>query len=210
MLPVLSSRNYNPRMSKIEFLADTHQYLYNGVLIPSVSAIIRDDKYLGIPEEVLAKAAYRGTQIHLATELIDKKKKVRVEDEFAPYVLQYALWKLDHAKDWTDVETIVYTEDYAGTVDRMLRKGDKVLICDIKTTSKIYEDSLALQLAAYILAHSEMEGIPLENYTGAVLWLTKDRYKFKEIKPDFDGFLEKLRLYKEAHVLTNHTDWATD
>lgn len=197
-------------MSNIEFLADTHQYLYNGVLIPSVSAIIRDDKYLGIPEEVLQKAAYRGTQVHLATELIDKKKKVHVEPEFAPYVLQYALWKLERTKDWTDIETIVYTEDYAGTVDRIMAKDGKVLICDIKTTSKIYEDSLGLQLAVYILAHSQMHDIPIENYTGAVLWLTKDRYKFKEIKPDFEGFEEKLRLYKEAHVLTNHTDWATD
>jgi hypothetical protein len=165
---------------------------------------------LGIPEEVLAKAAYRGTQVHLATELIDKKKKMRVEHEFAPYVLQYALWKLHHAKEWTDIETIVYTEDYAGTVDRIMRKEDEILICDIKTTSKIYEDSLALQLAAYILAHSDMEGIPLNNYKAAVLWLTKDTYKFKEITPDFDGFNEKLLLYKEAHVLTNHTDWATD
>jgi hypothetical protein len=197
-------------MSKIEFLQDTHQYLYNGVLIPSVSAIIRDDKYFGIPPHVLEKAAHRGTSVHLATEQIDTNRKVHIDDEYAPYVLQYALWKLKDNKDWTDVETIVYTEDYAGTVDRIKRKGDKVLICDIKTTSKIYEDSLALQLAAYILAHSKMEGLPIENYTGAVLWLTKDRYKFKEIKPDFEGFQEKLRLYKEAHVLSDNADWAIE
>lgn len=196
-------------MSKIEFLGDTHQYLYNGVLIPSVSAIIQDDKYLGIPIDVLKKAAHRGTSVHTATEEIDKDKKVHIDNEYAPYVLQYALWKIKHRKEWTDVETIVYTEDYAGTVDRIQRKGDKVLICDIKTTSKIYEDSLSLQLAAYILAHADMEGLPVENYTGAVLWLTKDRFKFKEIKPDFDGFKEKLRLYKEAHVLEHHADWAT-
>ena len=121
-------------MSKIEFLGDTHQYLYNGVLIPSVSAIIRDDKYLGVPPNVLEKAAHRGTAVHTATEEIDKEKKVHIDNDYAPYVLQYALWKIKHRKEWSDVETIVYTKDYAGTVDRIQRKGDKVLICDIKTT----------------------------------------------------------------------------
>ena len=197
-------------MNKIEFLQDTHQYLYNGVLIPSVSAIIRDDRYSGIPLSVLEKAAHKGTQVHLATEMIDKDKKVHIEYEYAPYVLQYALWKLKHPKEWSDVETIVYTEDYAGTVDRIQRNDDKILICDIKTTSKLHEDSIALQLAAYIIAHADMEGNDLDKYTGAVLWLTKDRYKFKEITPDYDGFREKLREYKENNVQSDNADWSID
>lgn len=197
-------------MSKIEFLQDTHQYLYNGVLIPSVSAIIRDDRYSGIPLSVLEKAAHKGTQVHLATEMIDKDKKVHIDNEYAPYVLQYALWKLKHRKEWSDVETIVYTKDYAGTVDRIQRKDDKILICDIKTTSKLHEDSLALQLAAYIIAHADMEGNDLDNYTGAVLWLTKDRYKFKEITPDYEGFRQKLAEYKENNVQSSDIDWSTD
>jgi hypothetical protein len=194
-------------VKKIEFLEDTHQYLYDGVLIPSVSAIIRDDRYSGIPIQVLERAAYKGTQVHKATEMIDKKKKVHIEDEYTPYVLQYALWKLEHLKEWTDVETIVYTQDYAGTVDRIQRKGDEILICDIKTTSKLHEDSIALQLAAYIIAHADMEGNDLSQYTGAVLWLNKDRYKFKKIEPDYDGFRQKLQEYKENHVQPDNADW---
>lgn len=209
MLRVRLSNDFKNEMNKIEFLEDTHQYLYNGVLIPSVSAIIRDDKYLGIPDHILEKAADKGVKVHKATEDIDKKKKVRIDNEYAPYVLQYALWKLEHAKEWSDVETIVYTEDYAGTVDRIQRKGDEILICDIKTTSKIYEDSLSLQLAAYIIAHADMEGNDLSKYTGAVLWLRKDGYKFKKITPDYDGFRAKLQAYKEAHVQSDNVDWDT-
>ena len=54
-------------MKTIEFIEDSHQYLCDGVLIPSVSELIRfkfTDAYKGIPEKILKKKASYGTKVH--------------------------------------------------------------------------------------------------------------------------------------------------
>lgn len=187
-------------MSRIEFIEETHQYMLDGVSVPSVSSIIKDENmYANIPPHILEKASHRGTQVHYYTELVDLDKKVKFEEEFAPYLVQYLLFLRKENPIWTDVETIVHTEEYAGTLDRIGVEGDFIIVADIKTTSRLYKDSLGLQLGAYIIAHSEMTGNPLSKYKGRVVWLKKDRWAYKEIEPDFEGFRKKLKEYKEKH-----------
>ena len=53
-------------MAIIEFIEETHTYLLDGVIIPSVSEIISDDTYASIPPHILQFAATRGKAIHLA------------------------------------------------------------------------------------------------------------------------------------------------
>ena len=56
----------------LEFIPSTHQYLVNGILVPSVTTIIKQkfpNKYRGVSQAVLDKASERGTRIHETIEM---------------------------------------------------------------------------------------------------------------------------------------------
>jgi len=182
---------------KIEFIEDGHIYLKNGVILPSVSEILRDDTYDSIPAHILEFAAARGTAIHKATEMIDRNKKHNLEPEFLPWLVQYLLFQKEHNFIWNEIETIVHTNEYAGTVDRIGTANGKILIADIKTTSKLYEEKIALQLGGYSKAHAAMNDNKVSDYVGAVIWLKKDSWEFREIEPNITGFEKKLSEYLE-------------
>ena len=185
---------------KIEFIEDGHLYLLNGIIIPSVSAIIQDGSYDSIPAHILEYAAERGTAVHLAAEMIDKNKKHNLEIEFMPWLIQYLLFQREYAYGWDCIESVVHTNKFAGTIDRIGTYNGKILIADIKTTSKLYEKKIALQLAGYIKAHAEQNNNKITDYLGAVIWLKKDAWEFKIIEPDFTGFEQKLSEYIENEI----------
>ena len=63
---------------EVEFIEQTHQYLVGGVLVPSVSEILRfifPKKYKDVPARVLEEKALFGTHIH---EAITRKAKSHV------------------------------------------------------------------------------------------------------------------------------------
>ena len=184
-------------MGKIEFIEEPHTYLLDGVILPSVSQIIADDTYLAIPPHILENAAKRGTAVHLASEMIDLGKKPKLDPSFAEWVVQFCLYKMEHDQNWDDIEMIVHTNEFAGTLDRIFYGVDDVTIVDVKTTSKLYVDKIAIQLGGYAYAHQFMDkDYPIEKYKGAVIWLTKNSWKYVEIEPNVDGFLEKLVEFK--------------
>ncbi|WBK39951.1 exonuclease [PinkBerry-associated phage LS06-2018-MD08] len=197
----------------IEFVEESHTYLLNGVVIPSVSEIISDDTYASIPPHILENAAKRGSAVHLASEMIDKGKKPKLDSSFAEWVVQYLRFKLSWINKnynqqiaYDSIETIVHTNEYGGTIDRVILDGDDYVICDIKTTSKLYKDKIALQLGGYAYAHSLMNNVSLDEYRGSVIWLRKNSWKYVEITPNVDGFLEKLEQWK-ARQVDNEIDW---
>lgn len=188
--------------SKIEFIESSHTYLLDGVIIPSVSQIIADDSYASIPPHILENAAKRGTAVHLASEMIDLGKKPKLDSSFAEWVVQYALFKIEHDITYDEIETIVHTNEFAGTVDRVLFDEEHTIIVDVKTTSKLYKEKIALQLGGYAYAHADLYGLDYKDYKGGVIWLKKDSWKYVEITPNVDGFLEKLKEYKEREVVS--------
>jgi len=193
-------------MSKIEFIESSHTYLLDGVIIPSVSQIIADDTYLSIPPHILENAAKRGTAVHLASEMIDLGKKPKLDSSFAEWVVQYCLFQMKHDITFDEIETVVHTNEFAGTLDRLFYAHDHVLIVDVKTTSKLYKDKIAIQLGGYAHAHKHMNNGDYTNYKGAVIWLTKNKWEYVDIEPNVDGFLEKLAEYKEREV-ANEISW---
>ena len=156
-------------MSKnnIEFIEENHIYLLDGIVIPSVSEILSDGTYDNIPAHILEYAAERGRAVHLAAEMIDKGRKHNLELEFQPWLIQYLLFTLANQPyhgikgvekfEWDGIEEIVYTEEYAGTIDRFVTFHGKILIADIKTTSKLHTERIALQLGGYAKALAAMD-----------------------------------------------------
>lgn len=166
----------------LEFDKDTHTYIYNGVILPSVSSILRQVfplKYEGVPSNILNQKAEYGTNLHKFIEIIEKKKPKKplayIKKYYKPNIYQEESLK-DYLKikeqfniEITDSEKMVHYEyNYAGTLDLKGFVNGKSAIIDIKTTYSLDTNYVSWQNSLYELASGDVD----ELY---VLWLPKGR-----------------------------------
>lgn len=186
-------------MAKLIFLEDNHQYEVGGVVLPSVSEILRfitAEMYSGIPQWTLDNAADRGKRVHAATENLDRYGEVKIDADIQPYVEAYVKWRRDYAPQWTRIEYACYHPDmmYAGTLDRYgTIRGDQYIV-DIKTTSTLHTSRETAQLNGYQKL-AEVNGLKVDKR--AILQLKKDgTYKFKPIDQDDTLFMACYTIHK--------------
>lgn len=131
----------------------THTYTVDGVVVPSVSAVmgpLRD--FAGIPQAVLDAAAERGTAIHRACALLDLDDldESTVGSEIAGYVDGWRRFTADHKPEWALIERPLYdpVNRYAGTPDRAGWVLDGWAVVEIKSTAELHP-AFGVQLAGY-------------------------------------------------------------
>ena len=77
-------------MEVVEYIESSHQYLIDGVLVPSVThivSLILPNKYSGVPESVLNRKADFGTHVHEAVQNNSNEGLTMLEDMcFAEWV----------------------------------------------------------------------------------------------------------------------------
>jgi hypothetical protein len=99
--------------------------------------------YSDIPDDVLKRAADRGTAIHKTFEDYDNKKMVAQTPELKAY-RKLGLNVLASEYLVSDNETV------ASSIDKVLYVDDATVdIADVKTTSKFYGDTVGIQLGIY-------------------------------------------------------------
>lgn len=187
----------------IEFIEEEHVYLIDGVLVPSVSEILRfifPNKYAGINKEILEKKAEYGSKIHEAIECIEQCKtlpEMDITQEFS--INQYKRLKEKHKIEVVDQEQIINFKDrYCGRFDMIARIDGIYSLCDIKTTATLDKEYLSWQLSFYELAYISMYGT--SNFDGLfAIWLPKKGYgEVVEIKRKSKSeLLEKLKEFEE-------------
>lgn len=161
----------------IEFLEDVHTYVADGVVIPSVSQLIRfrfPDAYAGIPDKILKKKASYGTKVHQTIEAfvhndvsMEEIQKKRIDPDIKIAVEQFEILRKTWAFHIKDMEQIVSWQGrYAGTYD--MRTLDDYLV-DLKTTSELHEDWLSWQLGLYYMACG------IKHDFGFAIWLPKGK-----------------------------------
>ena len=189
--------------NNIEFLEDTHTYLINGVIVPSVSELIRfkfPDAYKGVPKRILKSKATYGTKVHATIEAfvnkeftLEELQKKNIDPDIKIAVEQFELLRNIWCFYVGDMEQIVsYKDKYAGTYD--IRTQDDYII-DIKTTSEIHDEWLSWQLGLYYLA------LGVEKPHGFVMWVPKG--KVAEVKQinvkSFDECKQLVEDYEKAN-----------
>lgn len=183
----------------VEFIKDTHQYIVNGVITPSVSEVLREtifyDKYSDVPEAVLQKAAAFGTAVHHAVEhdddtLLDDTQR-RVFADYKRLIKEHGITPIKH-------EQIVYTDDYAGTFDMLADIDGKQVLVDIKTTYNLDLEYLSWQLSLYAYAYGHDGDL-------YAIWLPK-RKKGKVVKVDRKDESEILEMLEVYHALQKDRD----
>lgn len=134
----------------IEFDAEKHQYTLDGKPLISVTQLMRKHglapDYSGVSEEVLKRAADRGTLIHKEIEEYNKTGAIGFTAEaaaFADYIR-----KNDLCVEASEMR--VYNDICAGTVDLVIGNREGVqIIADIKTTATLNVEAVSWQLSIY-------------------------------------------------------------
>lgn len=143
----------------ISFDKQTHTYTNDGRLLLSVTEVIKryvfPDMYSNVPEEVLAKAAERGTATHAIIEryikgtLTDEEYEANKADvdAFVNEISKHHLYLAQSECIVSDGELLAGTIDIIGTLNNGIHA--RLMIADIKTTSKLNIEYLQWQLSLY-------------------------------------------------------------
>ena len=180
------------------------------------------DKGLTESERIKKEAGTRGDKIHQATEQLEKDGEIRIEDKFLnketgqmeeltaeelEAVISYKDFIDDTNAEILANEMTVFSEKYAGTLDRIFRINGQIYIIDLKSSQNIRKDMI-IQLSAY--SHTEIDytglGITDEEWKArklAVLQLgyqkNSKKYKFTEIKDRYDLFELAYSVWQEEN-----------
>jgi len=122
---------------ELTFEEKQHQYWLDGMQIPSVSEIMKPlsaAQYQEVDQEVLNKAAHRGTAVHTAIETYVKFGMVDIEPEYEGYFKAFQRWEQDTRPVAIGSECRVYHKlfRYAGTADLPLKFRNKRVLVDLQ------------------------------------------------------------------------------
>lgn len=147
----------------LEYFDDTHTYLYDGLMLPSVTQILgvkyRND-YASVPPAVLNNAAQRGTEVHKAIENFnvsgydDGREAVR---NFKFLQKQYGFEVLD-----SELPLVIFKDDFpiaCGRLDMTMLIDGQTGIADIKTVSALNKEKIAYQLNLYRIGLMQSYGV---------------------------------------------------
>lgn len=192
-------------VNKLTFDENKHQYSVNGLVLPSVTQIMKpltQELYANIDHKTLNAAASRGKSVHYATELYDTFGVEEIEEENKGYLAAYKKFKQDYSVKILEVEKQLFHPllYYAGTLDRIVEINGKRVLLDIKTTEKVHKNLVEIQVSAY----QEMalkNGIEVDSL--AVLKLNADgTYQFVYLNNNIDMFmyLYKIHMFKKRYM----------
>lgn len=145
---------FNIKGGTLEYFDDTHTYLYDGLMLPSVTQILGvkyKNDYASVPPAVLNNAAQRGTAVHKAIENYnnsgydDGSEAVR---NFKFLQSQYGFEVLD-----SELPLVIFNDDNVpiacGRLDMTMLMDGETGIADIKTVSTLNKEKIAYQLNLY-------------------------------------------------------------
>ena len=149
--------------SVLEFYPETHTYLYDGLMLPSVSQILGvkyKNDYASVPPAVLNNAAQRGTAVHKSIENFnvsgydDGSEAVR---NFRFLQKQYGFEVLD-----SELPIVIFKDDMpiaCGRLDMTMLMDGETGIADIKTVSALNKEKIAYQLNLYRIGLMQSYGV---------------------------------------------------
>ena len=157
----------------LEYIDETHTYIYNGVVIPSITQMLKvkfGNKYDGIPRDILERAAQLGTALHKAMEDYEKQG---VESD-VPELRNWKFLKRKYVFECIDneVPVVLFQEGEAvagGRIDLVIKEGSKIGLGDIKRTATLDKEYLAYQLNLYRIAYQQCYGTEIAFIRGVHL-----------------------------------------
>ena len=199
--------------NSIEFLPEEHIYLVDGVIVPSVTQIVRSEMegmYDNVPSYILQRKADYGNMVHQLIEEYEVKGLPSDNPLLGKYLDAKKDWYT--SKFWADnavyttengalkgykfvkSEEMVATDRFAGTYDLMGADGT---LFDIKTTYKFDHRYLEIQLGMYYYA------LGTERDIAWCIWMPKQKAygQFLRIRPiGFREVEDIVDRYYDGHL----------
>lgn len=188
--------------SPVVFDAETHTYTLDGLLLNGVTGMIGrqlfPNAYADVPEDVLAKAAERGSSVHTDIQMYDMGfTGILPSLELASYKhikKEYGLTTLANEYLVSDMEY------FASKIDLVFDNGDgTVSLADIKTTYKPNYEYVRWQLSIYAyLFGLQNKGIEVKDIY--LVWLRDSRWKFEKLNRVHESEVTQLMMCERNGV----------
>lgn len=191
--------------NEVEFFELSHQYFIGGKELIGVTSLMKKHglgaNYDGIPEDVLKKAAERGTEIHKLLEAYDNGEVVAETPELKAY-----------KKLGLDVMRSEYlisdNEMVASMIDKVLWADEPGMVDlgDVKTTSTLHKEALSWQLSIYAyLFERQNPGIKVRNLIG--IHVRDGKAKTARAERKSDALIEELfQAEREGRIFSQDSD----
>ena len=143
----------------LEYFDDTHTYLVDGVVVPSITQIMNikfGSKYKDVDKKVLENAANRGTAVHEAIEKYCKTGELDDKKETRNFRFLQKQYKFEVVEN--EIPVILFKNDEpicAGRLDLVLKMNGEIGGGDIKRTSTLDKEYLAYQLTLYRIGYKQ-------------------------------------------------------
>ena len=170
---------------EVEFIEDGHIYLCDGVIVPSVTQILKmrfGDKYSRVNEATLTAAAEKGTAVHKAIEDYCKDGTESDLEELRNFKFlkkKYDFEVIDNEVPILLLNNKNHKPICAGRFDLQISKNGMMGLADIKRTSTLDKEYLGFQLNIYRLAFNQCYGGSIDFLAG--IHLREKTRKFVEI-----------------------------
>ena len=189
----------------LEYMDDIHQYIVDGEMVSSITQMLKfrfKNKYASVDAMTLQRASIKGTETHKAIEEYCKTgaesdlKEVR---NFKFLQSQYNFTVLEN-----EVPVILSLDGHpisAGRLDMVIDMDGQTGLADIKRTSTLDKEYLALQLNLYRIAYCQTYGIVAEFLRG--IHLREDVRKFVAIPVNERmawNFVDEWREHNERNL----------
>lgn len=184
----------------LEFDEVTHTYIYEGVVLPSITQMLGvkfGRKYDGIDKATLENAARKGTEVHEVIERFCKYGEESELKELRNFKFIQKHYKFEVVDN--EVPVILWDRKFpdlplaAGRLDLVLTADGKKGLADIKRTSALDKNYLAYQLNLYRIAYMQTYGENIEFLKG--VHLREDTRKYVDIPINEDIAWEIVNLY---------------
>ena len=190
----------------LEYIDDSHTYIYNGVVLPSITQILKikfGNKYNGISKEILQKASDRGTKVHLAIEDYEKRS---VDDTNCQELRNYKFLKKRFNFECLDNEVpiVLFLNEKpicAGRIDLIIKEKEEIGIADIKRTSVFDKEYVAYQTNLYRIGYQQCYGINITFLRG--IHLKDDKRKYIPLPINEEMSLKIINQYLEERKNEN-------
>ncbi len=184
----------------LEYIDESHTYIFNGVILPSITQILKvkfGNKYLGVSNSTLERAANLGTEVHKAIEDYETKGIENIElKELRNYVFLKVRNNFKCLKN--EVPIVLFLDDKpvaAGRVDLILEQNGQVGIADIKRTSTFDKEYVAYQTNLYRIGYQQTYGDDITFLRG--LHLRDNTRKYIELPINEEMSLDLVKKYLE-------------
>lgn len=180
--------------SRVVFDSENHTYTLDGKQLSGITSLLSrqlfKDKYDQVPEQILKKAANRGTMIHQSCELLDEGFSVGTQ-EAQNYQKIKERYNLVHEESEYLVSD---NEHYASCIDKVFRYDDTTFFLgDIKTIYTLDKEYVQWQLSIYAYLFEKQN--PGARVTSIfAIWLRGGTYKLVELDRLSDEKIERLLL----------------